>query len=396
MKRFAYILLCFCFFGYAQKRVLFFSVTDNTTNKPIENVQIKILSGNQNVITNSEGNAKVEIAKPTRIEFSHLNYKTLFVNTRNETSDSLKIVMQDNSQEIEDIVITSTHPQNILRKLVEKSKSQLSVPVNLKVYTREFFKYDGKYAMYNDGLLNFCLKGEKSLETIDILVEQNRKYSLLNNESVEKKTLGYDLNDIMFKYYNFSFLNTFLPKESKKIFNYEVKTVKGHENLNYMVITPNELNDKFLPQVKILYDYKKRTILEVDYSISPERAEFAKTQKIESAAKGIIYMNNFKMVYKKEGEMYYLINAKEEIGFISKMSESKYKNIEVTNYLVTTKCSKNFVPHTKEDVFKDKTLINKKNSIITNFWDISSGLLLTNEEQKIVKSLEEEQVANKN
>jgi hypothetical protein len=46
------------------------------------------------------------------------------------------------------------------------------------------------------------------------------------------------------------------------------------------------------------------------------------------------------------------------------------------------------VPYEKEDVFKEKSLINKKNAIITEYWETNSGLLLTSEEKKIVDNLQ--------
>ena len=68
---------------------------------------------------------------------------------------------------------------------------------------------------------------------------------------------------------------------------------------------------------------------------------------------------------------------------------SKTENkIEIANYLMTTRHSRKLVPYDKEDVFKEKSLINKKNSIITEYWEVNSGLLLTTEEKKIVDNLQ--------
>ena len=41
-----------------------------------------------------------------------------------------------------------------------------------------------------------------------------------------------------------------------------------------------------------------------------------------------------------------------------------------------------------EDVFKEKSLINKKNAIITEYWETNCGLLLTADEKKIVDNLQ--------
>ena len=54
--------------------------------------------------------------------------------------------------------------------------------------------------------------------------------------------------------------------------------------------------------------------------------------------------------------------------------------------MITSISDKGFT-YNDSDVFKDKTLYNKKNSILTNYWDVS-GLTSTDEEQKIITELE--------
>ena len=46
-----------------------------------------------------------------------------------------------------------------------------------------------------------------------------------------------------------------------------------------------------------------------------------------------------------------------------------------------------YVTYKESEVFKDKTLYNKKNSILTNYWEVS-GLTSTDEEQKIIAEIE--------
>ena len=71
-----------------------------------------------------------------------------------------------------------------------------------------------------------------------------------------------------------------------------------------------------------------------------------------------------------------------------KDKKNEENKIEIANYLMTTRHSRKLVPYDKEDVFKEKSLINKKNSIITEYWEVNSGLLLTTEEKKIVDNLQ--------
>jgi hypothetical protein len=62
-------------------------------------------------------------------------------------------------------------------------------------------------------------------------------------------------------------------------------------------------------------------------------------------------------------------------------------DIEVKNYLITTNFSTHKFTYKDSEVFKEKTLFNIKNSILTNYWDVS-GLTPTEEEEAIISSLE--------
>ena len=99
-----------------------------------------------------------------------------------------------------------------------------------------------------------------------------------------------------------------------------------------------------------------------------------------------IYMSNVKTTYRVEEANYFLVSSKEEIGF-EKMYKKETKNIEVRNYLVTTNFSNQNYTYREPQVFKDKSLINKGNSILTNYWDFS-GLAATDEEQRIIAIIE--------
>ena len=104
--------------------------------------------------------------------------------------------------------------------------------------------------------------------------------------------------------------------------------------------------------------------------------------------KGKVFNSTFKALYLVDGEDYFLASTKEEIGLMVKDKKDIENKVEVVNYLMTTQHSRKFVPYQKEDVFKEKSLINKKNSIITEYWETNSGLLLTTEEKKIVDNLQ--------
>lgn len=386
-KAFFFCLILLSTLSFSQTKEITLIFKDKATGSLIENVLVNILRTDENFQSNKEGLVKFKLEKPSRITVSQTEYKQVTLNSIAFKTSEITVELESISQDIEDIVITNRQAFSILKTLINKSMKQLTAPINLKIYSREFFKYNNEYTSYSDGLVNFCLKEKPDKFAADILVEQNRTYNLINNEKIEKKTLSYNMYDIIQNYYDFKYINNLAESKAKKKFEFEIKTVRGKANFYQMVITPKPEIEEFLPTVTIVYDYKKNIILELEYFVEPNRFEFSDVSNLK-VVKGKVFNSTFKALYLVDGEDYFLASTKEEIGLMVKDKKDIENKVEVVNYLMTTQHSRKFVPYQKEDVFKEKSLINKKNSIITEYWETNSGLLLTTEEKKIVDNLQ--------
>lgn len=386
-KAFFFYLILTSFLSFSQTKEITLIFKDKATGNLLENVLVNILRTDENFQSNKEGLVKFKLEKPSRISVSQTEYKQVTLNSVTFKTTEITVELESISQDIEDIVITNRQAFSILKTLINKSMKQLTAPINLKIYSREFFKYNNEYTSYSDGLVNFCLKEKPDKFAADILVEQNRTYNLVNNEKIEKKTLSYNMYDIIQNYYDFKYINNLAESKAKKKFEFEIKTVRGKANFYQMVITPKPEIEEFLPTVTIVYDYKKNIILELEYFVEPDRFEFSDMSNLK-VVKGKVFNSTFKALYLVDGDDYFLASTKEEIGLMVKDKKDVENKVEVSNYLMTTQHSRKFVPYQKEDVFKEKSLINKKNSIITEYWETNSGLLLTKEEKKIVDNLQ--------
>ena len=71
-----------------------------------------------------------------------------------------------------------------------------------------------------------------------------------------------------------------------------------------------------------------------------------------------------------------------------KIEKDRTKNIEVRNYFLTTNFSNQNYSFKENEVFKDKTLYNKKNVILSDYWNVS-GITATHEEQQIIDTINE-------
>ncbi|WP_379755991.1 hypothetical protein [Flavobacterium myungsuense] len=356
---------------------------DKETNLPIEDATILILKTKQNLLSNSEGKVSFVLKGTSNIEITHTSYTAITIRSTSLKEMETIIYLNNNVNGLDEIILTKRHPQKILSSLIENSKKKLTVPARLKVYSREFFKLNGEYSYYNDGLINFQIYDRVQKANSNILVEQNRSIGLLDNVNTSD-LLGYNLNDIMENYYNFKYLNPLLESVAKKEFDFLIKVYSKNKEYNIITAYPNENSKRLSDDFSIIYDPKEKLIIEVSSVISPN--ELAKTKEKTAIGSKNIYKSLFKTIYKIDNANYYLVSSKEEIGF-EKIEKSGTKNIEVRNYFLTTNFSTKNYSFKDSEVFKDKTLYNKKNVVLSDYWNVS-GLTATDEEQQIINFID--------
>jgi len=215
-----------------------------------------VLKTKQNVLSNSEGVVTFMLNGISNIQITHTSYQSVTLRS-NTLKDKVNVVfLKSNMNNLDEIIITKQHPQKILKKVVENSIEKLTAPARLKVYAREFFKLNGTYSYYNDGLLNFQISGKGKDFKTDILVEQNRSYSLLET-NVSNYLLGYNLNDIMENYYSFKYLGPILEPTAKKKYDFLIKSYNANSDYYIMLVTPLDEAKGLLDDFTIIYDKKR-------------------------------------------------------------------------------------------------------------------------------------------
>jgi hypothetical protein len=356
---------------------------DADSNEPIEDATVFVAKTKQTLLSNSQGVVSFVLNGISNIQISHSSYSTIKIRSNTVKEQQNIVYLKSSITGLDEIIVTKQHPQKILKTIVENSIKRLTVPARLKVYSREFFKMNGTNSYYNDGLMNFQLFGNSKNFKTDILLEQNRSYGLINEE-ISSDVLGYNLNDIMQNYYNFKYLNPLLEVNAKKDYDFVIKSYPANDDYYILSATPLDNVNEFLDDFTILYDHKKKIIVEVSSFVSP--STIANLKDKTSVGSKNIYKSVFKTIYRLDSPNYYLVSSREEIGF-ERIEKDKKTDIEVKNYFVITNFSNNRFTYKDADVFKDKTLYNKKNTILTSYWDIS-GLTTTDEEEQIILGLE--------
>ena len=384
MKSYLIVLfLIICINAFSQSEEKSIVLRDVDTDLPIEDATVFISKTKQTLLSNAQGTISFILNGLSNIQITHSSYSSLKLRSTTLKEKRNVVYLKNSVTGLEEIIITKIHPQKILKAIVENSISKLNIPARLKVYSREFFKLNGTASYYNDGLMNFQLFGNaKNLRT-DILVEQNRSYGIVNEE-ITGDVLGYNLNDIMQNYYNFKYLNPILEPKAKKEYEFLIKSYSKNEDYYLMIVTPIDNTKELRDDFTIIYDRRKKLIVEVSSFISP--TTIANTKDKTTVGSKNIYKSLFKTIYRQDNTNYYLVSSREEIGF-ERVEKNKKTDIEVKNYFVTTNFSNHNYTYKDSEVFKDKTLYNKKNTILTNYWDVS-GLIATDEEQEIILKIE--------
>ena len=369
---------------YCQTLLKSIILKDVDTNLPINEATVQILRTKQILLSNVDGIVNFTLKSASSIQITHSAYISVTIRSINLKEVATTIYLKSNVNELEEFVFSKQHPQKILKNLVENSKNKLTTPARLKIYAREFFKQNDAYSYYNDGLMNFQIYDKSKKFDTNILVEQNRGYGLINDE-MSSELLGYNLNNIMENYYNFKYLNPALDPKARNKYDFLIKVYSANKDFYIMTIIPKDENKELLDDFSVIYDTKLKIIIEASTEVSPRT--LSKVLEKTNVGDKNVFKSMFKTIYRFDNVNYYLISSREEIGF-NKIGKSDTQKIEVRNYLVTNNFSNQNYSFKPSDVFKDKTLFNKKNTILNSYWN-DSGLTATREEQEIINEIDD-------
>lgn len=383
-----YILFLFTLLSsavYSQNKDSIILVKDSVTDNVISEVSILAIEINKSGATNKDGVFKLSVKQPVTLQLDHLNYKPMILNSSLLT-EQLNIVYLNpiENQNLEN-VITVNQPHKLLIDLVQNSKEQLTTPIELQVYVLELFKIDNEYFSFNDGLLNFYVKGkDKNIKT-DIIVQQNRFYSTIG-PVFSDNIMGYNINGLMNNNYDFDQLNELFLDNSYSKYNYHFTQLNENLQYNRVKLELKKSINEALPNYEIIYDPVKMLIINVNAQIPNQVLQYAKHKKVNNREVELCYYN-FELNYKITDNVYHFASLTDKIGLVGhKVNTPNY--IEVTNYLVVDKINTKTINYNKKNVFKQKSLNKIKTKYYNKYWE--SRLPLSKEETDFIQKLSSE------
>lgn len=382
-KVYLFLALIVCFLSKAQTVAYKVVIKDSETLQPIENATFVILKTKQNFISNTNGEVSFELNGVSSVQISATNYDNETLRWTVLKQTEFVVYLSKINSRLPEIILMKGPPNKLVQKLVVSSTKQLSLPARLKVYVREFFKLNNQHAYFNDGLINFQLSNDQKKLKTTLLVDQNRSYGLIEKD-ISEDLLGYNLNNIMENYYSFSYLQPIMDITMSKHFTYLLKTHPTNQDYYILTAKPVE-NQKNADDYEITYDFENKIIIDIKITISNNNEEDL-GQKTKFGSKKI-KKSEISLHYSFDNDTYYLLSSTEIIGF-ELTTKEKTSQIEVRNSFITNEFSEKSFTFNESQVFIEKSLFNKKNKILTPYWDFS-GYNTTDEELKIIQELNE-------
>lgn len=400
MKRLVLLLLLLPFTLLAQTITITGNLKDATTNEPIDMASIGTIDSNLSAISNESGDFRITVpATTSSIYFSHLSYKTYSL-TLNGKDETVALALEPNQILLEEVVVTNKPVKEILRDAVNASKKRLEKSLLLNTYYREFAKINNHYLKFADGLLDYYIKRQSG--AADLYVQQSRAKQLVANDTqIFKKMKNgkdedntslvgamniYDVREAVADASNFKIVNRLLDED---YYDYELKLRKNSDGKNVEIIRviPKPDVQELLFEGHIIYEAESKLILEIDVETAESHKQYSSLinvlffkLKLLNMGKKVTFKNNngkYIMSYSQNRLSVYVTNKKkfdDTFDFMSDVVTIDYKEGEFE--------------FDKKKKYKNKDLFSAGNNFTAEYWKTSNMLLLTAEEEKILKSFE--------
>jgi hypothetical protein len=383
------VLLVLTSLTFSQTKTITGVIKDATSSLPIESVSISISNSSLGTISNEEGKFRIILPEnKSTLEFSHLYYTIeSYVVKANDTE--IEIFLTPKSFVLEEVVINGKPGKDLLSDALVASKDKLEKSIVLNTYYREFVNVDGKYTSFSEGLLDYYVKRKSG--TSDLHVKQSRVFDLKDENATEREKAiqSINLNDVreaVINAYTFKGLTNILKSEHY-YFGVETKTEANGNSIEIITIEPKEnVEEQMIYTGTVVYDSKTKLILDIDIQFSPEHKKYNKVRNLLIAKAKI---NDFgrKTKFKIDGDKYVMIYNQIKINFYVKFGKLINNTFESVYDLTVLDYKEGEFKLDKSKKYKESSLFDNGNKYTEEFWKKYNVVLLSDAEEKIIKSL---------
>ncbi|WP_309642357.1 carboxypeptidase-like regulatory domain-containing protein [Flavobacterium sp.] len=387
---YAIITLLFCFTTVAQNIAIRGIIKDAITKEPIIAASVGVQHSGLGTISNEEGDFQMTVPQTATIGITYLGYKTMVIPVTEFKEETKTILLEQSEETIEEVIVTKVPLEQVMQDVIDASKARFNKPIVLHTYYREFVKVDNKYKKFSDALLDYHASGGSKKTKTDLIVKQNRSFSLTTTDEEEDEQLSPTLNVQrgIFNSYSFEFLERNILKE-KNLENYELslksrKNAEGHQ-LYAIIIEPKKDIEKPLFEGTVIYDPETKLIYEFDLHYAASHKSFARTISFLGMHASMLDMK-VKAVYKMTNN--YVLSHNNRFVKYKTWTKKYNELVESRSDLIVTDFEKDDLTYNKKEVYKKKYLYDKPTSCNGKFWQKNNAIVLTDEEERVISSLE--------
>ena len=387
-KKITLLLLLISFVVDAQTKTYNGIIKDIATQLPIELVSISIQNSNIGTVSNEEGNFRITIPNDLKtLQFNHLNYNLYFF-TPEAGQTELEIFLEPKAFTLDEVIVSNVPLDKLLSDLKKNSKKHFDKSALIKTYYREMNNVNGKYITFSDGMLDFYVK--KSNGKSDLHVKQSRAFKLddpeMNAKQKNSEGVSFDVKKGISGAYSFNIVDELSNNDD---YDYQLrnKTDKNGNSIQVIKIEPKENIQKDLYEGTITYDGKTKLILEIDVRKAPSHAQYSKLINILIAK---VKINDVvkKTSFRIDGDKYILVYSRVMLNFYIKMGKQINDNFKCLSDVYALDYQEGQFELAKDKRYPEKSLYKAGNNFTTEFWKTNNIMLLSDTEEKIIKSLE--------
>lgn len=398
MKKIILLLLLLPLAALAQTITISGTVTDAANGQPVDMVSIGAADSNISTITNEAGEFRLTVPVGTdKIYFSHLSYKTIAVALKG-TDEKMAVKLEPGEITLEDVVISNKPVKELLRDAMSASKSKLEKSLVLNTYYREFGKVNDHYLKFADGLLDYHVK--KKSGSADLYVQQSRAKQLVSNDLKIFKKLDnkegdtnadligslniYDVRDAIAEASDFRIVKRVLDADS---YDYSIKLHKSADgkSVEVITVTPKAEVKETLFEGHVTYEADTKLILEVDLKLAESHQQYAKSINVLLFRIKILGFGK-KIAFNTTNNKYIMAYSQNRIRFYVSNKTQFDDTFDFMSDVVTIDYKEGEFEFDRKKRYKNKDLYSAGNNYKTEYWKTANMLLLTDAEEKVLKS----------
>jgi len=303
--------------------------------------------------------------------------------------------MESQTEALEEVIVSKESYGDLIDILVKTSKARFNQPLLLHSYFREFVKINDEYKKFSDGQLDYLItRSGKDIKS-QLNVKQARAVFL--PEEKEEDELDFNnmtkISGIPSYAENFNSFDWLFSKKSKLEkydFLLKSKTAKDGTEVMTLYFQPKEDVEESLYKGSISYNPKTNLISNITIYQDPDFKKYI-TELNAIIIKITLLDYKIELNYKETNGNYLMSNYISTVK-IKLRNKRRYNHVlEFKNDLLITNFTNDISTFDKKNQYKERSLYKYGNKHTYQFWKNNNAIVLTNDEEAIIKRLENNQ-----